>query len=41
MSDPRVELVARSYDEIADRLLEWAQRVDGDPRVAWLEKARR
>jgi cyclopropane fatty-acyl-phospholipid synthase-like methyltransferase len=37
VSDPRVELVARGYDEIADRFLEWAQRVDGDPRLEWLE----
>jgi len=37
VSDPRVELVARGYDEIAARFLDWAQQVDGDPRLDWLE----
>lgn len=38
MSDPRTELVARGYDEIADRFLDWRDRIVGDPRRQWLEE---
>lgn len=37
MSDPRTELVGRGYDEIADRFVEWRDRIVGDPRQAWIE----
>jgi cyclopropane fatty-acyl-phospholipid synthase-like methyltransferase len=36
MSDPRVALVARGYDRMAERFLGWAQRIEGDPRLEWL-----
>ncbi len=35
MSDPRVEIVARGYDRIADRFAGWRERIDGDPRGEW------
>ncbi len=35
MSDPRTEIVARGYDAIADRFLEWRDRIDDDPRREW------
>jgi cyclopropane fatty-acyl-phospholipid synthase-like methyltransferase len=35
MSDPRVELVGRAYDSIADRFADWANLVEGDPRGEW------
>ena len=38
MSDPRTELVAHGYDEIADRFLDWRDRIVGDPRRQWLEE---
>ncbi|HUF00940.1 MAG TPA: class I SAM-dependent methyltransferase [Gaiellaceae bacterium] len=38
MSDPRTELVGRGYDEIADRFLDWRDRIVGDPRLRWLEE---
>jgi SAM-dependent methyltransferase len=38
MSDPRVEIVARCYDRIADRFAEWRDRIDGDPRREWAEE---
>jgi len=37
MSDPRVKLIARGYDQIADRYLDWVQRIEGDPRLDWLD----
>jgi cyclopropane fatty-acyl-phospholipid synthase-like methyltransferase len=37
VSDPRVELVAHGYDVMADRFLEWARRIEGDPRLEWLD----
>jgi cyclopropane fatty-acyl-phospholipid synthase-like methyltransferase len=37
MSDPRVELVARGYDLIADSFAEWSDRVEGDPRKEWAD----
>ena len=30
--DPRTETVARGYDEIADRFVEWATEIEDDPR---------
>jgi SAM-dependent methyltransferase len=36
--DPRIELVARTYDEIADRFQEWGHRVEGDPRNRWAQE---
>lgn len=38
MSDPRVEIVARGYDRIADRFLAWRDRIAGDPRHEWAEE---
>jgi cyclopropane fatty-acyl-phospholipid synthase-like methyltransferase len=35
MSDPRVEIVARGYDRIADHFAEWRDRIEGDPRREW------
>jgi cyclopropane fatty-acyl-phospholipid synthase-like methyltransferase len=37
MSDPRVEIVARGYDRIADRFAGWRNRIEGDPRREWAE----
>jgi len=37
MSDPRVELVARGYDVIADRFADWRERIEGDPRRVWAD----
>jgi cyclopropane fatty-acyl-phospholipid synthase-like methyltransferase len=37
VSDPRVQLVARGYDLIADRFAEWRDRIEGDPRREWAE----
>ena len=36
MSDERVRIVAAGYDRMAERFLDWAQRVEGDPRLDWL-----
>jgi SAM-dependent methyltransferase len=38
VTDPRVELVARTYDEIADRFQEWGHSVEGDPRGWWAQE---
>src|SRR5205823_10805501 len=35
MSDPRVEIVARGYNRIADRFAQWREEIEGDPRAAW------
>jgi hypothetical protein len=35
--DPRVRLVAEGYDSIVDRHLGWIGRIEGDPRLRWLE----
>lgn len=35
MTDPRIEIVAAGYDEIADRFVEWRDRITDDPRRAW------
>jgi hypothetical protein len=40
MTDDRDELVARGYDEMAERFFDWAQRVEGDPRLEWFENRR-
>ncbi len=37
MTDPRVEIVARAYDRIADRFADWRDRLEGDPRREWAE----
>jgi len=39
--DPRIELVGRGYDAIADEYLEWAARVDGDPKLTYLDELSR
>jgi len=36
-SDPRVEIVARGYDAIADTFVGWRDRIEGDPRGEWAE----
>ena len=33
MSDPRTQIVARGYDEIADRFAVWATEIEDDPRA--------
>ena len=35
MSDPRTQIVARGYDRIADRFLEWRDRIEDDSRREW------
>ena len=35
-TDPRVELVARGYDEIADRFATWREAIVGDPTDRYL-----
>lgn len=37
IADPRVARVARGYDLAAETFLDWAKRIEGDPRVEWLE----
>ena len=37
MSDPRVEIVARGYDAIADTFAGWRDRIEGDPRREWAD----
>jgi cyclopropane fatty-acyl-phospholipid synthase-like methyltransferase len=37
VSDPRVEIVARGYDAIADRFAVWRDRIEGDPRREWAD----
>jgi ubiquinone/menaquinone biosynthesis C-methylase UbiE len=37
VSDPRVEIVARGYDRIADRFAGWRDEIVGDPRREWAE----
>lgn len=37
MTDPRVEIVARGYDVIADTFAGWRDRIEGDPRREWAE----
>jgi cyclopropane fatty-acyl-phospholipid synthase-like methyltransferase len=36
VTDPRVQVVAAGYDDIARPFLEWAQSIEGDPRLDWL-----
>jgi cyclopropane fatty-acyl-phospholipid synthase-like methyltransferase len=38
MTDPRTQTVARGYDEIADRFVEWAAEIEDDPRRRFLEE---
>lgn len=35
MSDPRVEIVQRGYDRIADSFRNWRDEIEGDPRREW------
>ena len=35
MTDPRVEIVARGYDETAGAFAAWRERIEGDPRQEW------
>lgn len=37
MTDPRTALVGAGYDVIADRFVEWRDRIVGDPRQAWVD----
>jgi SAM-dependent methyltransferase len=37
VSDPRIQLVAETYDAIADRFAGWRDEIVGDPRRSWLE----
>ena len=37
MTDPRTRLVGEGYDVIADRFVEWRDRIVGDPRAWWRE----
>lgn len=37
MSDPRIEIVARGYDRIAETFGGWRERIEGDPRREWAE----
>jgi len=37
MTDPRTQLVAETYDAIADRFGVWRDEIVGDPRGAWLD----
>ncbi len=38
MSDPRIALVGRTYNEIADRFVEWQGDCEDDPRGWWREQ---
>jgi cyclopropane fatty-acyl-phospholipid synthase-like methyltransferase len=35
VSDPRTQLVAETYDAIADRFRDWRDEIVGDPRGTW------
>jgi SAM-dependent methyltransferase len=35
VTDPRVEIVQRGYDRIADRFAAWRDEIEGDPRAEW------
>jgi SAM-dependent methyltransferase len=35
VSDPRTQIVARGYDQIADRFLEWRDLIEDDSRREW------
>lgn len=35
MTDPRVQIVERGYDRIADRFAAWRDEIEGDPRAQW------
>lgn len=37
MTDPRVEIVAKGYDEIADAFADWRNRIEDDPRREWAD----
>lgn len=37
MTDPRTQLVAETYDAIADRFTGWRNEIVGDPRRSWLD----
>jgi len=37
MTDPRTQLVAETYDAIADRFAGWRDEIVGDPRSSWLD----
>jgi len=38
VTDPRIETVARGYDEIADSFAEWAAQIEDDPRRRFREE---
>ena len=38
MTDARVELVGRGYDEIADRFVEWSAEIENDHRSRWRQE---
>jgi SAM-dependent methyltransferase len=38
VTDPRVRVVEQGYDALADRFLDWARRVRGDPRPRLVER---
>ena len=38
MTDERIRVVERGYDALAGRVLDWAQRVQGDPRPRLVER---
>ena len=38
MTDERIRAVEQGYDVLADRFLEWSQRVEGDPRPRFVER---
>jgi ubiquinone/menaquinone biosynthesis C-methylase UbiE len=35
VSDPRVKIVERGYDRIAETFAAWRDRIEGDPRAEW------
>jgi SAM-dependent methyltransferase len=37
VTDPRVEIVARGYDRIAERFAVWQGEIEDDPRAAWAD----
>ena len=41
MTDERTAIVARGYDEIADRFVEWRNRIDDDPRTRFSRELER
>ena len=41
MTDPRIQVVGDGYDAIAERYLEWTKRIQGDPKLQYVDELSR